>query len=77
MNMELWQFILLIVLSVLAALVAGAFIGFQFAKKKTQQYLRDNPPISEKQIRAMYQSMGRTPSESQIQGTLRAMGLKK
>lgn len=77
MNIELWLFIVIIVASVLAALIAGAFLGFQFAKKKTAQYLKDNPPISEKQIRAMYQSMGRTPSESQIQGTLRAMGLKK
>lgn len=77
MNMELWQFILIIVLAVLAALVAGAVIGFRFAKQKTVQYLKDNPPISEKQIRAMYQSMGRTPSEGQIQQTLRAMGLKK
>ena len=74
--MELWQIITMIVVGILAFL-GGLFVGFQFARKKTMQYLQDNPPISEKQIRAMYLSMGRKPSEAQIQQTLRAMGLKK
>jgi uncharacterized protein YneF (UPF0154 family) len=41
-----------------------------------EKQLKENPPISEKQIRAMYLSMGRKPSEAQIQQTLRAMGIK-
>ncbi len=61
---------------VLISGVIGFFIGAQYSKKQTEKYLKENPPISEKQIRAMYLSMGRKPSEAQIQATLRNMGLK-
>lgn len=61
---------------VIVALLGGAFLGFQLSKKATMKHLKENPPISEKQIRAMYLSMGRKPSEAQIQNTLRSMGLK-
>ena len=72
MTYNFWTVLLIVTIS----LVAGFFIGAMYSKKQTEKQLKENPPISEKQIRAMYLSMGRKPSESQIQQTLRAMGLK-
>ena len=72
-----WSLILTLGLSVIVSLIGGALLGFKISKKKTMQYLEENPPITEKQIRAMYMSMGRKPSESQVRQTLKAMGLKK
>jgi uncharacterized protein YneF (UPF0154 family) len=47
--------------------------GFLWTKRRVQKELRENPPISEKQIRAMFMSMGRKPSESQIKSVMRNM----
>lgn len=54
-------------------LLVGLGAGFYFTKKTFEKQLRENPPITEKQIRAMYMQMGRKPSESQIKATMRAM----
>ena len=35
--------------------------------------LKENPPINEKMIRALYTSMGRKPSEADIQRTMNAV----
>ncbi|MGL4647487.1 MAG: YneF family protein [Mycoplasmoidaceae bacterium] len=48
------------------ALAIGGFIGYYFAMKQFKKQLKDNPPINEKQIRALYQQMGRKPTEKQI-----------
>ena len=37
-----------------------------------EKELREHPPVTEKQIRAMYMSMGRKPSEAQIRQTMKA-----
>ena len=55
------------------SLIAGGGIGFVFTKKMFEKQLRENPPITESQIRAMYRQMGRKPSESQIKATMRAV----
>lgn len=34
--------------------------------KYFKKQLKDNPPITESQIRAMYQQMGRKPTEKQV-----------
>ena len=44
----------------------GIFIGFKIAKHMFKKQMKENPPITEEQIRAMYAQMGRKPSESQI-----------
>lgn len=62
-----------IIASVVVALIVGAIIGFFITKKMFEKQLRENPPITEKQIRAMYLQMGRKASESQIKATMRAM----
>ena len=60
MTIEVWQFILFLVL----ALIGGGVIGFFVTRYIFQKQLRENPPVNEKMIRAMFRSMGRTPSEN-------------
>ena len=52
--------------------VAG-FLGFYITKKLIEKQLRQNPPISESQIRAMFLAMGRKPSEAQIRQVMQSM----
>ena len=35
-------------------LIIGGALGFYFTKKKFEKELRENPPINEKMIRAMF-----------------------
>jgi len=58
---------------VIGALVIGLVVGFFGSRKLFQVQLKKNPPINEKMIRAMYRSMGRTPSEAQVRATMKAM----
>lgn len=60
--MELWLAIVLIVVGVIGGLVGGFFAARWYFKKQ----LRENPPINEKMIRAMFKSMGRPCSEKQV-----------
>ena len=56
-----------IIIAVLVVGIAiGIFIGFKIAKHLFKKQLKENPPITEEQIRAMYAQMGRKPSESQV-----------
>ena len=71
--MELWQAILFIVL----ALVGGGIAGFFIARYIFQKQLKENPPVNEKMIRAMFRSMGRTPSEKQVREIMRSMNSGK
>ncbi|WP_425378576.1 YneF family protein [Spiroplasma endosymbiont of Polydrusus pterygomalis] len=57
----------------IGALVIGGVLGFLITKKIVQKQLRDNPPITEKQIRAMYMQMGRKPSETDIKKVMNSM----
>ncbi len=56
-----------------AALVVGAIAGFFFARWLLKRQLEKNPPINEGMIRALYQSVGRKPSEADIQRTMNAV----
>lgn len=58
---------------VLGALV-GAVITFFVTRRQFEKQLKENPPINEKMIRAMYQQMGRKPSEAQIRAIMKSMG---
>ena len=71
--MEIWQAILVIVL----ALVGGGIAGFFIARYIFQKQLKENPPVNEKMIRAMFRSMGRTPSEKQVREIMRSMNSGK
>ena len=54
-------------------LLTGAALSFYFTKKMFEKQLRENPPINEKMIRAMFLQMGRKPSEAQIKSIMRSM----
>ena len=73
MEIEIWQFVLFLIL----ALLGGGVAGFFLARFLLQKQLKENPPVNEKMIRAMFRSMGRTPSEKQIREIMRNMNSNK
>jgi len=58
---------------VIGALV-GAVAAYFLTRKNFEKQLKENPPINEKMIRAMYAQMGRKPSEAQIRAIMKSMG---
>ena len=57
----------------IGALVGGLVIGFFLARWFFKRQIEKNPPINEAMIRALYQSVGRKPSEADIQRTMNAV----
>ena len=55
-------------------LLIGGVLGFFFTRRYFEKQIKENPPITEKQIRAMYAQMGRKPSEAQIRAIMKSMG---
>ena len=53
--------------------IIGAALGWYFTRKAIQKQLKDNPPVNEKMIRAMFMQMGRKPSEAQIKQVMKSM----
>lgn len=71
--MDWWQILLLAI----GMLIVGGIAGFFIARYIFQKQIRENPPVNEKMIRAMFRSMGRTPSEKQIREIMRNMNSSK
>ncbi len=69
---EFWSSLLWFV----AGGVVGALICYYFTKKNFEKQIAENPPVTEKMIRAMFLQMGRKPSEAQIRQVMRSMGQK-
>ena len=69
MNIEIWHFVLILVLELLGVAIATFFI----TRKIFANQLKKNPPINEKMIRAMMTQMGRTPSEKQVRAVMKSM----
>jgi len=65
-DMQIWQFVVYLILVLIVGLVAGFFGARYFFKRELQK----NPPINEKMIRAMFMQMGRKPSEAQIRAVM-------
>lgn len=65
------------VISLIVGLLIGGALGFYFTRKKFEKELKENPPVNEKMIRAMFMQMGRKPSEAQIKAVMRSMGQNK
>ena len=61
------------ILSLIFGVLIGGGLGFYFTRKTFLKQLKDNPPINEKMIRAMYMQMGRKPSEAQIKQIMKSM----
>ncbi len=68
--MDGWQ--ITAIIFIILTPIAG-FLGFYITKKLIEKQLRDNPPITEEQIRSMFISMGRKPSEKQIKAVMNSM----
>ena len=73
LELQIWLFVLYLIL----ALIAGGVAGFFITRYIFQKQLKENPPVNEKMIRAMFRSMGRTPSEKQIREIMRNMNSNK
>ena len=58
---------------IIGAVVLAFAGGFFLARTLIKKQLKDNPPITEAQIRAMYASMGRKPTEKQVRATMNAI----
>lgn len=61
----------------LVGLIIGAVLGFYFTKRKFEKELKENPPINEKMIRAMFLQMGRKPSEAQIRQIVKSVNANR
>lgn len=59
--------------STIVGLIIGLILGFVACRYFFKKQLRDNPPINEKMIRAMFMEMGRKPSEAQIRKILQSV----
>ncbi len=73
MTIEVWQFVVYLILALIVGLVIGFFATRAFIKKQMEK----NPPINEKMIRAMFMQMGRKPSEAQIKAVMNSMKNQK
>lgn len=69
MGIDIWGF----VLSLIGCLLVGLVIGYFVSRKLFQSALKKNPPINRNMIKAMYRSMGQTPSEARVNQTMRAI----
>lgn len=61
------------ILFLVIGLVAGGFGGFFISRWYFKKQLKKNPPINEKQIRAMLREMGQKPSEAKIRAIMKSM----
>lgn len=66
---NIWGNVLWAVLGIIGGGIAGFFLARWYFKKE----LEKNPPINEKQIRAMLMQMGQQPSEKKIRQIMKAM----
>ncbi|MBN2300600.1 MAG: YneF family protein [Acholeplasmataceae bacterium] len=72
-GLQVWLFIVLLVVAILL----GAVVGFFAARAWFKKYLEKNPPVNELMIREMMKQMGRTPSEKQVRQILASMNQYK
>lgn len=68
--MELWMSVVYFLVGALVGAAAAYFL----TRRSFEKQLKENPPINEKMIRAMYAQMGRKPSEAQIRAIMKSMG---
>ncbi|MCD8574510.1 MAG: YneF family protein [Erysipelotrichaceae bacterium] len=60
-------------ISLIVGLLVGGGLGYYFTRRAFEKQLKENPPINEKMIRAMFMQMGRKPSEAQIRAIMKSM----
>ncbi len=59
--------------ALIGVLIVGLAVGFFLSRWFFKRELQKNPPINEKMIRAMFQQMGRKPSEAQVRAVMNSM----
>ncbi len=64
------------ILPFIFGLLIGGGAGFYITRRIITKQIKDNPPINEKMIRAMYAQMGRKPKESDIRQIMKTMNPK-
>lgn len=64
------------IIYLIIGILIGGLAGFLITRHMFNKQLKENPPINEKMIRAMYAQMGRKPSEAQIRSIMKSMGQK-
>jgi len=69
--------IVLQIIWLVVGLAIGGALGFFLTRRAYEKAQRENPPINEKMIRAMFLQMGRKPSEAQIKQVMKSMGVNK
>ena len=58
---------------VILGILVGALIGFFGARRYMENYLRNNPPISEDMLRTMMLQMGQKPSDRKLHHMMQTM----
>ena len=58
---------------VILGILVGALIGFFGARRYMENYLRNNPPISEDMLRTMMLQMGQKPSDRKSHQMMQTM----
>lgn len=58
---------------VILGILVGALIGFFGARRYMENYLRNNPPISEDMLRTMMLQMGQKPSDRKLHQMMQTM----
>lgn len=57
----------------IAGAIVAAIATFFLTKHYFEKQLKENPPVNEKMIRAMFMQMGRKPSEAQVRQVMNSM----
>ena len=68
-QIDVWVF----VLSLIGVLIVGGVVGFFLARYLIKKNLEKNPPVTEKQVRAMYEQGGRKLSEKQVRAIMHSI----
>ncbi|MCH3922592.1 MAG: YneF family protein [Limosilactobacillus sp.] len=61
------------ILWTILGLLVGLVVGFFGARKYMENYLRNNPPISEEMLRTMMLQMGQKPSSRKLHQMMQTM----
>ncbi|GAE91516.1 hypothetical protein JCM21714_466 [Gracilibacillus boraciitolerans JCM 21714] len=65
--------LILAIVLIVVALLAGVALGFFIARKYMMNYLKKNPPINEQMLRTLMMQMGQKPSQKKIKQMMRSM----
>ncbi len=74
--LSVWSWLTPILVGIIC-LIVGAIIGFLIARKILGKYVEQSQQMEERQVRAMFKQMGRTPSEKQVRQVMQTMNANK